>query len=139
MQHSTTCSYGHLAAVGLPFGEALTRLEAALKHEGFGVLCTIDIEAKMKEKLGIEFPRYVILGACNPPIARQALEQEFFVGLLLPCNAVVCERDGRVYVGIVDAERMLSIVDKPSMESMAADVNQRRRRVLAGVTRAAAA
>jgi uncharacterized protein (DUF302 family) len=139
MQDSTSCSYGHLAMVDLPFEEAVTRLEAGLKNEGFGVLCTIDIQAKLKEKLGIDFPRYMILGACNPPIARQALEQEFFLGLLLPCNAVVCERDGRVYVGVVDADKMLSIVGNPSMESMAADVNQRLRRVLAGVAHTVAA
>ena len=138
MQDFLSCSYGHLATVDLPFEQALARLEAGLKSEGFGVLCTIDIQAKLKEKLGVEFPRYVILGACNPPIARQALEDEFFLGLLLPCNAVVCERDGKVYVGVVDADKMLSIVGKPSMEPMAADVNQRLRRVLAGVAHTAA-
>lgn len=139
MQDSTSCSYGHLEAVDLPFEETVTRLEAGLKNEGFGVLCTIDIQAKMKEKLGIDFPRYVILGACNPPIARQALEEEFFLGLLLPCNALVCERGGRVYAGVVDADKMLSVVGKPGLESMAADVNRRLRRALGSVRRSSAA
>ena len=97
----------------------MERLEAGLKSEGFGVLCKIDIQAKLKEKLGVEFPRYVILGACNPPLAYQALQQEIDLGLLLPCNAVVYERDGAVFAGAVDAAKMLSIVGNPAMEPMA--------------------
>ena len=108
----------------------MARMEAGLKNEGFGVLCKIDIQAKMKEKLGVEFPRYVILGACNPPLAYQALQEEINLGLLLPCNAVVYERDGQVYVGVVDAEKMLSVVGNPGMEQMARDVNRKLRSVV---------
>lgn len=122
--------YGHVVAVDLPFEDAVRRLEAGLKAEGFGVLCSIDIQAKMKEKLGVEFPRYVILGACNPPLALQALQQEINLGLLLPCNAVVYEQSGKVYAGVVDAARMLSVVGNPAMEPMAQQVNQRLRRAV---------
>jgi uncharacterized protein (DUF302 family) len=116
--------------VELPFEDAVARMEAGLKNEGFGILCKIDIQAKLKEKLGVEFPRYVILGACNPPLAYQALQEEINLGLLLPCNAVVYERDGQVYVGVVDAEKMLSVVGNPGMEQMARDVNQKLRSVV---------
>lgn len=125
--------YGYVAAVDAPFDDTVRRLEAGLKAEGFGVLCTIDIQAKMKEKLGVEFPPYVILGACNPPLAHQALRQEINLGLLLPCNAVVYEQEGQVYAGAVDASRMLSVVGNPAMEPMAQQVNQRLRRAVDSV------
>ena len=130
MQASKSQEYGYVARVDLPFEDALARMEAGLKNEGFGVLCKIDIQAKLKEKLGVEFPRYVILGACNPPLAYQALQEEINLGLLLPCNAVVYERDGQVYVGVVDAEKMLSVVGNPGMEQMARDVNKKLRSVV---------
>jgi uncharacterized protein (DUF302 family) len=133
MQASHDLEYGYVSIVDVPFEEA------GLKSEGFGVLCKIDIQAKLKEKLGVEFPRYVILGACNPPLAYQALQQEIDLGLLLPCNAVVYERDGRVFAGAVDAAKMLSIVGNPAMEPMAKDVNQRLRRAVDSIARAASA
>jgi uncharacterized protein (DUF302 family) len=130
METATGLKYGHVRAVALSFDEALTRLEAALKAEGFGVLCQIDIQAKLREKLGVEFPRYIILGACNPPLAHQALSQEINLGLLLPCNAIVYEKDGRVWAGAVDATKMLSVVGNPEMNPMAEDVNRKLRRAV---------
>src|SRR5512132_3965394 len=123
MQTGKTIEYGYVREVGLRFEEAVTKIEAALKTEGFGVLSQIDIQAKLKEKLGVEFPRYVILGACNPPIAHAALRQEINLGLLLPCNAVVYEHEGKVYAGVVDAAKMLSIVGNDEMGPMAEQVN----------------
>src|SRR5690348_3479456 len=107
------CAYGEVRATDLSFDQAVSGMTAALKEEGFGILCNIDIQSKMKEKLGVDFPKYLILGACNPPLAHRALQQDFDLGLLLPCNAVVYERDSRVYVGVVNAEKMLSITDHP--------------------------
>jgi uncharacterized protein (DUF302 family) len=130
--------YGYVSAVDLPFEAAVERLEAGLKKEGFGVLCTIDIQAKLKEKLGVDFPRYVILGACNPPLAHKALQEEINLGLLLPCNAVVYERDGQVFVGAVDAPKMLSVVGNPAMREMAEDVNQKLQRAVDSVGKAKA-
>ncbi|MDR3701408.1 MAG: DUF302 domain-containing protein [Candidatus Sulfopaludibacter sp.] len=135
MHTSQDLEYGYVAKVDLPFDDALARLEAGLKSEGFGVLCAIDIQAKLKEKLGVEFPRYVILGACNPPLAYQALQQEINLGLLLPCNAIVYERDGNVFAGAVDAAKMLSVVGNPAMEAVAGDVNARLRRAVDSVAR----
>ncbi len=130
MQAARQIQYGYLRPVNLPFGEAIAKMEEALKSEGFGVLCHIDIQAKLKEKLGVDFPNYVILGACNPPIAHQALQQEFDLGLLLPCNVVIYEHDGQTVVGAIDAIKMLSIVGKPEMESMARQVNEKLRRAV---------
>ena len=81
------------------FEDTVRNIEAALKNEGFGVLCRIDIQAKLKEKLGIDFPKYVIPRACNPPLAHRALEKAINLGLLLPCNVVVYETGGEVRVG----------------------------------------
>jgi uncharacterized protein (DUF302 family) len=127
------CQYGYVRPVNVGFEAAIARTEAALKAEGFGVLCQIDIRAKLKEKLGVDFPPYVILGACNPPIAHMALKTEVNLGLLLPCNAVVYERGGQVMVGVVDAARMLSIVGNPDMEPMAQQVNEKLRRAVDAV------
>lgn len=125
--------YGEVRATNLNFEKAVAEMQAALKKEGFGVLCEIDIQAKMKEKLGIDFPRYLILGACNPPLAHQALQQDINLGLLLPCNAVVYEKGGKVQIGVVDALKMLSIAGRPEMEGLARQVNEKLKRVLESV------
>jgi|SRR5579864_8188908 len=130
MPSNKATDYGDVRPTKLRFNEALAQMEAALKKEGFGVLCQIDIQAKMKEKLGIDFPRYVILGACNPPLAEQALQKDMNLGLLLPCNAVVYEEGGQVHVGSVDAVRMLSVANRPDMEGLAREVNEKLRRAL---------
>jgi uncharacterized protein (DUF302 family) len=130
MQALHPVTYGYVRKANLPFEQAVRSAEAALKEEGFGVLCQIDIQAKLREKLGIEFPKYFILGACNPPLARQALEKEIDLGLLLPCNVIVYERDGEVRVGAVDAEKMLSVVGNPEMRQLAQVVNEKLRRAI---------
>ncbi|MCI0665643.1 MAG: DUF302 domain-containing protein, partial [Acidobacteria bacterium] len=79
------------------------------------MLCEIDISQKLKEILGIDFYKYLILGACNPPLADQALQEDPDLGLLLPCNVVVYEREGRTVVSAIDADKMLSIVDNPQL------------------------
>jgi uncharacterized protein (DUF302 family) len=133
MQPSKTTNYGDVRTTKLRFDEALAQMEVALKKEGFGVLCQIDIQAKLKEKLGVDFPRYVILGACNPPLAQQALQKDINLGLLLPCNTVVYEDGGQVHVGAVDALRMLSVANDPDMEGLAREVNEKLRRALDSV------
>jgi uncharacterized protein (DUF302 family) len=133
MSVSTAIDYGYVRPVTLSFDEAVREIEAALKNQGFGVLCHIDIQAKLKEKLGVDSPRYVILGACNPPLAHQALQHEINLGLLLPCNAAVYEREGRVYVGVVDAVKMLSVVGNPDMQPMAEKVTASLRRAVDSV------
>ncbi|MFY9611514.1 MAG: DUF302 domain-containing protein [Blastocatellia bacterium] len=106
------------------------RAREALKKEGFGVLCEIDIKEKLKEKLGVDFRNYVILGACNPALAYQTLQEEIDIGLLLPCNVIVYEQYGRSVASAVDADRMLSVVGNPKLESAASQVNEKLRRVI---------
>ena len=133
MQPLHSIPYGYVRTANHSFEDTVRNIEAALRNEGFGVLCQIDIQAKLKEKLGIDFQKYVILGACNPPLAHRALEKEINLGLLLPCNVVVYETGSEVRVGSVDAQKMLSIVESPEMEEMARLVNEKLRRAVDAV------
>ena len=101
--------------------------------EGFGVLCEIDIKEKLKEKLGIDFRKYVILGGCNPPLAFEALQEEIDLGLLLPCNVVVYEQDSKAVVGAIDAAKMMSVVGNEKLNKTAQQVNEKLRRVISGL------
>lgn len=112
-------------ATALPFAEAVDRVREELKTEGFGVLCEIDVQATLREKLGVEGEPYLILGACNPPLAHRALQAEPDLGTLLPCNVVVYERDGETHVSAIDAVRMLSIVENDELGPVAAEVRAR--------------
>ena len=114
----------------LPYDEAVERVRAELKAEGFGVLCEIDVQATMREKLGVEGEPYLILGACNPPLAHEALQAEADLGVLLPCNVVVYRRGGETRISAVDPERMLSIVDNGELASVATEVKGRLRAVV---------
>lgn len=114
----------------LPYRDAVERVRAELKTEGFGVLCEIDVQATLHEKLGVEGEPYLILGACNPPLAHQALQAEPDLGVLLPCNVVVYRRGGVTHISAVDPERMLSIVDNGELAPVAAEVKGRLRRVV---------
>ena len=108
-----------------PFEETVARVREELKTEGFGVLCEIDVQATLHEKLGVDGEPYLILGACNPTLAHQALQAEPDLGVLLPCNVVVYERGGETHISAIDPERMLSIVDNDQLRPVAADVKQR--------------
>ena len=115
---------------GATFDQALTRTIEALKVEGFGVLSDIDVQKAMKEKLGADMPPYRILGACNPPLAHQALQAVPDIGLLLPCNVIVREEaPGRVVVGFLDPQIMVGLVGKPEVQVVANEAEQRLRRV----------
>ncbi|WP_132061215.1 DUF302 domain-containing protein [Halorussus amylolyticus] len=117
------------------FDDVLDATNAALKDEGFGVLCDIDIQATLKEKLGEEFRQYRILGACNPPLAYEGLTEEIELGALLPCNVIVYETDdGDVVVSAVDPEQLVGIADNDALDSIATEVTERFDRVLAAVT-----
>jgi uncharacterized protein (DUF302 family) len=112
------------------FEQALGRTIAALKTEGFGVLSDIDVQHAMKEKLGVEMPSYRILGACNPPLAHQALQAVPDIGLLLPCNVIVREEaPDRVVIGFLDPQIMVNLVGKPEVRAVADAAEQRLRRV----------
>lgn len=113
------------------FDDVVEQTTSALSDEGFGILCDIDVKQTLKEKLDEEFRQYRILGACNPPLAHQALEEELQLGALLPCNVVVYETDdGTTGVSAVDPSVLLSVVDNPELDPIAADVRERFERVL---------
>jgi uncharacterized protein (DUF302 family) len=114
----------------LEFAEAVERVRQELKTEGFGVLCDIDVQATLKDKLGVDGDPYVILGACNPPLAHQALAAEPELGVLLPCNVVVYRRDDTTHIAAIDAERMLSIVGNSELAPIAAQVRDKLARVI---------
>ena len=126
----TTIGYGFRRELEMPFDQAVERTREALAGEGFGVLCEIDIKEKLKEKLGIDFRNYLILGACNPPLAFEALQEEIDLGLLLPCNVVVYEQDAKVAVGVIDAAKMMSVVGNENLNKTAQTVNDKLRRVI---------
>ncbi len=126
------------ATTELPFADALARAREELASEGFGVLCEIDVQATLEQKLGVDREPYVILGACNPPLAHQALDAEPELGALLPCNVIVYERDGKTHLAAIDAEQMLSIVGNPALSEIAADVRRRLALVVERVASASA-
>jgi len=116
------------------FDAVVDATNAALKDEGFGVLCDIDIQATLKEKIGEEFRQYRILGACNPPLAYEGLTEEIELGALLPCSVIVYESDGGdIVVSAVDPEQLLGITDNDALDAMAAEVTERFDRVLTAV------
>jgi uncharacterized protein (DUF302 family) len=127
-----TTPYGLSVTLPLPYAEAVERTRAALAAEGFGVLTEIDIQATLRKKLDADFRPYVILGACNPPLALRALTAERDVGLLLPCNVVVYagDADGTSVVAALDPEAMLGLAGRPEIAPLATEVQGRLRRVL---------
>ena len=126
--------YGIKRTVPYSFQEALDRTRSALAQEGFGVLTEIDVRATLHKKLRVaDFPPYVILGACNPPLAYRALQAEFDLGLLLPCNVVVYEQNGQVTVAAVEPRTMMEVVHNPAVEEIAREVRARLERVLAAL------
>ena len=132
LQHS---KFGFSKTVDLRYERAVEKVRSALKDEGFGVLCEIDLQEKLREKLGVDFRKYVILGACNPPLAYKTLQQEINIGLLLPCNVIVYESDeaGKSVVAAIDARAMLSVVsgNNESLDAVASEVNEKLNRVVA--------
>jgi uncharacterized protein (DUF302 family) len=124
-------SFGMHKEVRTSFDDALVRVSEALKSEGFGVLTEIDVQATLKKKLDVNFRRYKILGACNPPFAYRALEASLDVGLLLPCNVVVYEKDpGTVHIAAVDPLETVAARGGEELEGVAREVHDKLARVI---------
>ena len=117
--------YGLGGKVRLSFAEAVEQAKEALKAEGFGVLCEIDIQATLKAKIGVDRKPYTILGACNPHLAHQALQAEPDLGLLLPCNVVVFEDAEGVWVKAIEPGKMLGVTGNPDLEPIAGQVREK--------------
>ena len=126
--------FGMSVHVDVPLDEALERTRTALADQGFGILTEIDVTATLKAKLDVDVPPQIILGACNAPLARQGLQIEPDLGLLLPCNVVVrIDDDGRTLVSALDPELMVTVPGRPELEPIAADARARLQEALRAV------
>jgi len=125
--------YGFSKTIDLGFEEAINKVTDELKKEGFGVLTTIDVKDTLKKKINVDFKKYTILGACNPPIAYRALQTEEELGLLLPCNVIVYEKDNKTTVSFFDPMIMTKLINNKKMEPIAKEVKEKLQRVFAGI------
>ncbi len=125
--------YAISKTVGLSYEAAIEQVTRELQKEGFGVLTTIDVKETLRKKLNVDFPRYVILGACNPPFAHQALLADEKIGLLLPCNVIVYEKSGKTVVAAFDPAIMPQIVPDAKLAAIAEEVREHLKRVISAV------
>ncbi|HEV2438552.1 MAG TPA: DUF302 domain-containing protein [bacterium] len=129
-------TYGFGTNVALPYEETVTRVRELLQGEGFGVLTEIDVRKTMKEKLGADFRRYVILGACNPQLAHRAFQAELEIGLLLPCNVIVYEEGNHSVVSVMDPLAALPIAGNETLQPVAEEARARLDRVVQALSAA---
>jgi uncharacterized protein (DUF302 family) len=125
--------YGISKKVNLKFDEAVGKVTDELKKEGFGVLTTIDVQETLKKKLDVDFKKYIILGACNPPFAYKSLQSEEEIGLLLPCNVIVYEKEGATIVSAFDPMMMMALIDNNDMKPIAEEIKTKLERVIKAV------
>ena len=123
-------SYHFTKTVQLSFDDAIKKAVDELKKEGFGILTEIDVQETLKKKLDVDFRRYKILGACNPPFAYQALQAEDKIGTMLPCNVIVQEGSGGIEVSAVDPVASMQAIDNPSLASVALQVQAKLKKVI---------
>ena len=126
----TETGYGLSKRLSVPYEEALPLVKDALKDEGFGVLTEIDVKETLREKLQADFRKYLIIGACNPPLAHKALQAELQVGLLLPCNVIVYEEDEGTVVAAIDPEAAMSITGNEALAEIAQEARERLKRAI---------
>ena len=125
--------YGFSKSVDLQYEQAIDKVTAELKKEGFGVLTTIDVKDTLQQKIDVDFKKYTILGACNPPLAHRALQTEEEIGLLLPCNVTVYEKDNKSVVSIFDPALMSKVVENEKLNPIADEVREKLKRVFEAI------
>ena len=125
--------YGFSKTTDYNFDQAIDKVTEELKKDGFGVLTSIDVKDTLKKKINVDFKKYTILGACNPPLAHQALLAEEELGLLLPCNVIVYEKNNKTVVSIFDPNVMAHLIDNPEMKFVAEEVKNQLQKVLEAV------
>lgn len=125
-----TMEYGYKRKVPLSFIDAVSKVKEELSNEGFGVLTEIDVKATLKKKLDVEYENYLILGACNPPFAFQALKSEKEIGLFLPCNVIVYEEGGEISVSAILPTVAMSMVENPALAALAVEVEIKLKKVV---------
>ncbi len=121
-------TYGFTKELNLSLDEAIEITTKQLKQEGFGVLTRIDIHDKIKEKLGIDFKKYVILGACNPPFAHKALLAEENIGLLLPCNVILYEKDDKTVLSVIKPTVAMNMIENTALQEIAVEIEAKLKR-----------
>jgi uncharacterized protein (DUF302 family) len=123
--------YAFTTVLDTSYEEAVSKITDALKEEGFGVLTEIDVKATLKKKLGLDFRKYVILGACNPPYAHRTLQADLDVGLLLPCNVIVYETDDKkAYISAINPVSALEVIKNEELRKIAEEVSEKLKRVV---------
>ena len=122
--------YGYKKEVTLPFAEAVLKTKTELAKEGFGILTEIDVKAALKEKLDVDYDNYIILGACNPPFALKALQAEKDIGLLMPCNVIVYEENGKTFVSAILPTVAMGMVENPSLADIAKTAEEKLKKVI---------
>lgn len=126
-------SYGFRKEIDLPFDKAVEAVTEELKKQGFGILTRIDVKEKFKEKLGIDFKNYVILGACSPSHAHKAILAEEDIGLMLPCNVLVYEKEGKTILSIIKPSASMGMIDNEALRQIAQEVEARLKQVFDSV------
>jgi len=126
-------NYGITKTIDLPFDRAIEKITEELKKEGFGVLTTIDVKETLKKKLDVDFRKYIILGACNPPFAYEALQAEEMVGLLMPCNVVVQEKDGQTVVHVFNPELISMVSPNEKLKELSGKLRERLDKVVSNI------
>ena len=114
----------------ISFDEAITRVTEELKKEGFGVLTEIDVKATLKKKLNVDYENYLIIGACNPPFAYQALQAEKDIGLLLPCNVIVYDDGGKTFVAAILPTQAMRMIENKKLQAIAIEVESKLKKVI---------
>ncbi len=123
--------YAFTAVLNIPYEDAVSKVTEALKEEGFGVLTEINVKETLKKKLGVDFRKYVILGACNPPYAHRTLQVDLGVGLLLPCNVIVYETDdSKTYVSAINPVSALEVIKNEDLRKLAEEVSEKLKKVI---------
>ena len=117
--------YGFLKRINCDYESVLEKLSPALKNEGFGILTQIDVRNTLKNKLDVDFPKYMIVGVCNPSLAYRALQSEINIGLMLPCNIIIYEKDGDTYIALAKPSAAMAAVDNPALEKIVAEAESR--------------
>lgn len=125
--------YGFSKTTDYNFEQAIEKVTEELKKEGFGVLTTIDVKETLKKKIDVDFKKYTILGACNPKLAHSGLQAEEELGLLLPCNVIVYEKNDRTVVSVFDPQIMTAVIENPNIKSIADEVKSKLQKVLEAV------
>lgn len=122
--------YGYRKKVGVAFEEAIENTKQELKKEGFGVLTEIDIKSTLKNKIDVDMESYTILGACHPPSAYQSIQSEIEIGLMLPCNVIVYQKDNEVYVSAIKPSVAMGMIENNTLGEVATDIESRLKKVI---------